>query len=93
MTTMTITYETPADGFGELATDDDRDSFCAHVERRVEETYPGYTCTASWGGDTLESSVSVDSEECGAPDEGELLSWIGVDLWDEWCSAGTEVAS
>lgn len=25
MTTATITYETPADGFGELATDDDRE--------------------------------------------------------------------
>jgi hypothetical protein len=81
-----IIYVTTADGFGEDATDEDRDSFCSLVERRVEETYEGYECRASWGGGALESEVTVESDECGAPDEGELLTWIGVDLWDEWCS-------
>ena len=83
MTTKTITYETPADGFGELATDDDRDSFCTYVELRIEETYPDYTCTASWGS-ALESRVRVSSDAVDAPDEYELCSWIGLELWDEW---------
>ena len=85
MTTMTITYETAADGFGELATDDDRDSFCTYVELRIEETYPGYTCTASWGS-ALESRVRVSSDAVDAPDADEMCSWIGNELWNEWCS-------
>jgi hypothetical protein len=83
----TITYRTSADGFGDLATDEDRDSFCAFVERRLEETYPGYTCDALWGGDALESVVTVDSDDEDAPKAAELRSWIGNELWDEWCRA------
>ena len=90
MTTKTITYETPADGFGELATDDDRDSFCTYVELRIEETYPDYTCTASWGS-ALESRVRVSSDAVDAPDEYELCSWIGNELWNEWCSGASAV--
>ena len=86
----TITYETPADGFGELATDDDRDSFCTYVELRIEETYPDYTCTASWGG-ALESRVRVSSDAVDAPDADELCSWIGNGLWNEWCSGASAV--
>ena len=81
----TITYRTSADGFGE-ATDEERDSFCAFVARRLEETYPSYTCDAQWGGGALESDVTVDSDDEDAPDEYELRSWIGTDLWSEWCS-------
>ena len=67
-----ITYETPTDGFGDHATDDDRDSFCTYVELRIEETYPDYTCTASWGS-ALESRVRVSSDAVDAPDADELV--------------------
>ena len=80
----TITYRTSTDGFGE-ATDTDRDSFCAFVARRLEETYPDYECYARWGC-YFESDVTVDSDDEDAPDEYELRLWIGTELWDEWCS-------
>ena len=82
----TIIYRTPADGFGDHATDEDRDSFCAFVERRVEEIYPEYTCDAQWGGDVLKSRVTVYSDDEDAPDDTDLCSWIGTAIWDEWCS-------
>jgi len=89
----TIDYETSADGFGELATDDDRDSFVQFVAKRLGETYPGYECSASWSHDVLESRVHVDGD-ADAPDESELKSWIGGDLWEEWCAnADAGVAS
>jgi len=81
----TIIYRTPADGFGDHATDEDRDSFCAFVERRVEEIYPDYVCYARWGS-YWESNVTVDNDDEDAPDEYELRLWIGNALWDEWCS-------
>ncbi len=82
----TITYETSSDGFGDNATDADRDSFFDLVKRRVEETYPGYTCEASCPVDALDSHVYVDSDDPEAPDADELCSWIGNDLWNEWCA-------
>ena len=88
-----ITYRTSSYGFGDRATDEDRDSFCAFVERRVEETYPGYTCVAQWGGGALESYVTVDSDAEDAPEASELRSWIGNELWDEWCSSQQAAAS
>jgi hypothetical protein len=88
--TRTIAYETPADGFGDHATDEDRWSFCEFVERRVEGVYQGYTCFASWGTGVLESRVMVDSSAPDAPRPQELRSWIGNELWNEWCALGVQ---
>ena len=90
-----IVYETTADGFGDDASDDDRWLFCEYVERRVEASYPGYDCYASFGGGTLESRVTIhggDGTSVAEPDAHELNTWIGTVLWEEWC-AGIEVAS
>jgi hypothetical protein len=92
---QSIVYETPADGFGDNATDDDRQSFCEYVEGRVEAAYPGYDCYASFGKGTLESKVAVHSgggTSVAGPDAHELKTWIGTVLWDEWCT-GIEEAS
>ena len=58
----------------------------AVLERRVEEFYPEYTCDAQWGSDVLKSRVTVYSDDEDAPDDTDLCSWIGIDLWSEWCS-------
>ncbi len=88
-----ISYETGADGFGDLATDEDRDSFCEFVERRLAETYPDYECSASWSNRSLDSRVSVDSDDRDAPDAQELRSWVGNELWNEWCAGPHEATA
>lgn len=89
---ITIEYTTSADGFGPDATDEDRASFCALVEARLSARYPSAIATAECGAEYLESRVVSNDSEIQL-DADELRSWIGVDIWEEWCAgARAEVA-
>lgn len=75
------------DGFGDDATDDDRYSFRAYVEERVEALHPGAVCTTEVANvlrTTVTAPVSIDA--------GELAALVGNELWEEWCS-GARAAS
>lgn len=81
-----ISYETSADGFGDEATDADRYAFARFVEAKLEERFPGADVDVDVNASVLESRCRVTGD--AGVDEDELAQWIGVDLWDEWCSEG-----
>ena len=84
VTRPSIVYVTGLDGWGEMGepSQEDRESFCALVEARLQALYPTHTVEAYVDESALESRVETDDDEI---DEDELCSWIGVDVWDEWC--------
>jgi hypothetical protein len=87
---IAISYETSADGFGDEATEADRYAFARFVEAKLEERFPGADVDVDVDASVLESRCRVTG---GADiDEAELAQWIGVDLWDEWCSEGRAAA-
>lgn len=86
-TTIRIHVTLAEDGFGDDATDDDRWSFRAYVEERVEALHPGAVCTteiANVLGTTVAAPASIDAAE--------LASLVGNEFWEEWCS-GSRAAS
>lgn len=84
-----IIYETSADGFGDEATDADRYAFARFVEERLEERFPGADVDVDVNASVLASRCRVTGD--AGVDEGELETWIGNELWDEWCSNGAMV--
>jgi len=81
--TLTIEYVACMDGWGEVPpSEDDIDSFLELVCFRLGERFPGAQITARMDRHALESEVIVDSREL---DEHELETWIGIDIWAEWC--------
>lgn len=81
--TIRINYVTSTDGWGENPTDEDFASFCAYVEHRLEETYPGAIVSAEVDTGVLRSLVTSNSDEIDC--EG-LCQIIGNDIWNDWCS-------
>lgn len=69
--TLRIDYETGTDGWGAEPTEDDCATFVALVELRLAERFP-------------ESRVSTNGDLDIDPDE--IRSWIGNEVWGEWCS-------
>jgi len=80
----TIEYTTGADGWGdcEEPSDDDVATFCALVVHRLEQRFPGVEATAEVDARYLESRIDSDMDL----DREEIVSWIGVDVWNDWCS-------
>ena len=84
-----IAYVCTLDGWGHgEPTQEDRESFCALVEARLAQWYPGRTVEAYVDDQALDSRVMTDDETI---DEAELCSTIGTSVWDDWC--GGERAS
>ena len=82
-TTIRIRVTLAEDGFGDDATDDDRWSFRAYVEERVESLHPGAVCTTEIANvlrTTVTAPVGIDA--------GELAALVGNELWEEWCAEG-----
>ena len=78
-----IAYVTGLDGWGEPPTQEDRESFCSLVEARLRATYPGCTVEAYVEEDALDSRVMTDDDTL---DECEICTWIGNEVWSEWCA-------
>ena len=77
------------DGWGVgKPTQEECESFCALVEARLAQWYPGRTVEAYVDDQALDSRVMTDDETI---DEAELCSTIGTSVWDDWC--GGERAS
>jgi len=84
-----IAYVCTLDGWGDREpTQDERESFCALVESRLAQWYPGRTVEAYVDEHALESHVMTDDETI---DERALCARIGKDVWNDWC-AGTRAA-
>ncbi len=69
------------DGWGETPSDEDRASFCAYVEERVEAMHPGSVCTTEIA-NVLRTTVTAPT----SVDAGELAAIVGNEIWEEWCS-------
>ncbi len=85
-----IAYVATLSGWGAgEPTQEDRESFCALVESRLAQWYPGRTVEAYVDESALEPRVMTDDDTIDARD---LCSIIGNDVWSEWC-AGERAAS
>lgn len=81
--TLRISYVTGTDGWGAEPTEEERASFCALVEHQLVERFPGAIASAEVDEDALDSRVTSNSDEI---DCDEVESWIGNDVWNDWCS-------
>ena len=79
-----IAYVATLSGWGDGApTQDERESFCALVEERLAQWFPGRTVEAYVDESALQSRVMTDDETI---DERELCATIGNDVWADWCA-------
>lgn len=93
MTTY-VSYSTGLDGWGEIPTSSDVESWTALVKARLAARFPEAQVSVRVDGSVLCSRVETDLPDV---DLREIADWIGCDVWDEWCGGvranGAEVQS
>lgn len=79
---MKITYVTGLDGWGDVGlSEEDRETYCALIEERLQALYPAHTIEASVDTRALESRVETDDYDVDARD----VLYAADKAFNDWC--------